>query len=443
MRISSSHTKLLELLQQAERSGKELELHEILAATGWKEDTFRTYKSKGQLADFLHQVGNTEKYNATKTQGLTPEVFSKLLSQSKHRRGLGYLCKDALAKSLLQKSRDNMILALELYNRPSLENRLDSFVILFSVAWELILKAHLIERDGVQSIFRKRGAGVRIRETISLRECIERTFTNQQNKVRLNLERITELRDKAVHLLIPEMQGALSRLFQSGVLNYSKFFYDFTKIPFIDGFTAGMISLVGDFKEPSVVTMKSNYGSSVGIEMYDMVSSIISDIKSVDDIDFAIPINVELAYTAKNEDGNIIKLAGASDGIEGLKAAIISKPIDASKVYKYTEKPAIERINARLHELYDEDTLKDFLVVRDKQSGQLIINQNCFRAIVRKLKWKSSDNTYHREDPVSKYHAYSDLAVEEFVKKVISQKGYLERAKKSYSSSRKPRKDKS
>ena len=39
-----------------------------------------------------------------------------------------------------------MLLALELYNRPSLDNRLDSFILCFCVAWEQLLKAMLIEK---------------------------------------------------------------------------------------------------------------------------------------------------------------------------------------------------------------------------------------------------------------------------------------------------------
>ncbi|WP_434670402.1 DUF3644 domain-containing protein [Klebsiella sp. B345] len=47
-----------------------------------------------------------------------------------------------------------MILALELYNRPSLENKMDAFVMCFCTAWEQFLKARIIEQDGEKTIFR-------------------------------------------------------------------------------------------------------------------------------------------------------------------------------------------------------------------------------------------------------------------------------------------------
>ena len=88
---------------------------------------------------------------------ITEVKFAKLLSQSKHRRGFGQNCKSKLSKVLLSKFRDNMLLALELNNRPLLENRMDTFVMCFCTAWEQFLKATLIEKNGENSIFRKAG----------------------------------------------------------------------------------------------------------------------------------------------------------------------------------------------------------------------------------------------------------------------------------------------
>lgn len=48
-----------------------------------------------------------------------------------------------------------MMLALELYNRPSIENRMDAFVMCFCTSWEQLLKAILIEKM-VKSQFSKK-----------------------------------------------------------------------------------------------------------------------------------------------------------------------------------------------------------------------------------------------------------------------------------------------
>lgn len=97
------------------------------------------------MADFLSETSDG-KYEASNCQLINEVEFAKLLSQSKHRRALGHNCQSKLAKALLSKSKDNMLLALELYNRPSLENRMDAFVMCFCTAWEQFLKSMIIEK---------------------------------------------------------------------------------------------------------------------------------------------------------------------------------------------------------------------------------------------------------------------------------------------------------
>ena len=145
--MRDSQRAFFDLLSNAEKASKTVSKSEILNATGWKEVTLRTYQDKGQLADYLTEI-TPEEYEVSRVSHLTPQEFARRLSQSKHRQGLGHNFKSRLAKALLRKSKDNMMLALELYNRPSLENRLDGFVLLFCVAWEQLLKAELIKRDG-------------------------------------------------------------------------------------------------------------------------------------------------------------------------------------------------------------------------------------------------------------------------------------------------------
>ncbi|OOF16308.1 hypothetical protein BZG84_10625 [Salinivibrio sp. PR932] len=404
---------------------------DILEATGWKPATFDTYWNKGQLADFISEVDDGI-FEASNSLDVSDIEFAKLLSQSKHRRGLGHNCKSKLSKALLSKSRDNMLLALELYNRPSLENRMDAFVMCFCTAWEQFLKAVLIERDGEKSIFRKVGKKG-LKETISLRDCLEKVYTQKSN-VKKNIEQVAYLRDQAVHLLMPEIQGIMSRVFQSGVLNYTSKFEEFTEVSFLNSSHAGMISLVGEFKSPPVSIMKSTYGD-VASEIIELASSVQQDVESSDDIEFAIPLNVKLVFATDAEDGSTIAIARADEGIEGLKKAlVIEKPVDRSKSHPLLQKDAINQINIRLHERYDTEKLKKHLVKLCSKTGKPLINKNCFEAVLAKNKWKQSDNRYHYKNKNPEYHYYSNELVEEFVKKIMEQEGYLNSAKNWHNS---------
>ena len=432
MKVALSHKNLLGLLQQKEMRGEVISEEEILEASGWQNSTFVTYRNKGQLSDFLNKVGNGY-FEASNSLGLSVQQFTQLLSQSKHRRGLGHNCESRLAKALLRKSRDNMLLALELYNRPSLENRMDCFVLCFYIAWEQLLKAILIEKNGEESIFKKSRSGG-IRETISLRECLSKVY-NTGDLVRRNVERIVFYRDQAVHLLMPEVQSIMSRVFQSGVLNYSTKFQDFTQQPFISSSDSGMLSLVGDLKHPSIAALHSSYGKEVGDEISSLVTDLTDEAKNLDDIQFAIPLNVKLVFARKDEQGNMITLAKAEEGMEGLmKAIILEKPTDREKTHPYKEGAAIHEINRRLYEKYEASVLETKLISRNNKTNRAEINTYCFRSVVTKLKWKNGNNRYHHENKDPEYHYYSDFAIEEFIEKVMSIENYLENARKSNSS---------
>ncbi|TLX52433.1 DUF3644 domain-containing protein [Pseudoalteromonas ruthenica] len=426
MKVSKSLSSLHKLLKEKEATDQNLNTADILEATGWKIATFKTYWNKGQLADFISEVTDGV-FEASNCQDISEIEFAKLLSQSKHRRGLGHNCKSKLAKALLSKSKDNMLLALELYNRPSLENRMDAFVMCFCTAWEQFLKAVLIERDGEESIFRKAGKKG-LKETISLRDCLEKAYPNKSN-VRKNIEQIAYLRDQAIHLLMPEIQGIMSRVFQSGVLNYTSKFEEFTEVSFLNSSHAGMISLVGEFKSPPASIMKSTYGD-IASEIIELASSVQQDVEKSDDIEFAIPLNVKLVFATDAEDGSTIAIARADEGIEGLKKAlVIEKPVDRSKSHPLLQKDAINEVNSRLHERFDIKKLRKHLVKSCANSDKPIINRNCFDAVLTKNKWKQSDNKFHYKNKNPEIHYYSDDLVEEFIKKVMDKETYLVKTK--------------
>lgn len=429
MKITKSLDALFAFLKLKETESEPFTTEDVLLATGWKNATFKTYLGKGQLSDFLSEVRD-DVYEASGCQNISVVEFSKLLSQSKHRRGLGHNCQSKLAKALLSKSKDNMMLALELYNRPSIDNRMDAFVMCFCAAWEQLLKAILIEKDGEDSIFRK-GNKKGFKETISLRECLEKTF-DSQSKVRKNIEQITYFRDQAVHLLMPEIQGITSRIFQSGVLNFTSSFEKFTEVSFLNNNHTGMISLVGDFKSPPISVLKSTYGN-IADDILDLATTLQTDVDDNNDIEFAVPLNVKLVFATSDENGRTITLARADEGIEGLKKAlIIEKPVDRSRTHPYLQNGAIDEINKKIFERYEKIKIDKHLVYTNKDTGMKAINRNCFDAIICKNGWKSSNNKYHHRNDNPELHYYSSELVEEFIKKVMTNEGYLAVAKKSY-----------
>ena len=428
MAKGNAQLKFFEFLQGKQKQVKYFNKQDVINATGWKPDTFKTYFAKGQITQFVTLISN-DNYEAINTLDISFTEFKKRLSQSKHYQELGHKCKSNLAKALLKKSRDNMMLALELYNRPSLENKLDGFVMLFSTSWEQLLKSIIIENDGEQSIYkptRKKG----FKETISLRDCLNKLFKDN-DQVRKNIERIADWRDNAVHLLMPELQGLASRIFQSGVLNYSSQFEKFCETPFLNSQHSGMLSLVGDFKLPPASLMKTYYGDAAS-EILELAKSVEEEIENSNDIEFAIPINVSLVY-AKDGDTIIATANGKTQDLENLKnALIVNKTVNPEDSHPLTQVKAIKEINKELQAKYGDEKLEKCLVAKCKNSGKKIINQNCFQACLTKLKWKKDNNEYHYFQSLANRHIFSYDAVNEIVKRITQDNNFLLQAKRSH-----------
>lgn len=422
--------KFLEFLQQKQKDGRLFSRQDVIAATGWETNTFRTYLNKRQISQFIVEV-NPNQFEAINTVGITLTEFKKRLSQSKHFQELGHKCKSNLAKALLKKSKDNMMLALELYNRPSLQNKLDGFVMLFCTAWEQLLKAKLIERDGEAKIYEKGNGKKGLKRTIPLRVCIDRVYQTKNN-IRRNIEIIADWRDEAVHLLMPEIQAIASRIFQSGVLNFSSEFEAFAEVPFISSQHTGMLSLVGDFQLPPASLLKSLYGSAAD-QILELANQLEKDIQDADDIAFAIPINVSLMYTQDQNGTQVIlaKANGKKEDIENLKNVLmVEKAVNPEKTHPHTRSKLLSSILEKLQR-YDDEKLERCLVYK-KAEGKPSLNTNCLDACIHKLKWKATDNEYHHYINVSDRHLYSMSAVDEIVKRITENEKFLKEAKEKY-----------
>lgn len=421
--------KFYEFLKEKQKANVYFSKEDVISATGWKASTFKSYLGKGWISSFIVQV-EKDLFEAQNTLNINFTEFRKKQSQSKNYRELGHNCKNNLARALLKKSRDNMMLTLELYNRPSLENKLDGFVMLFSTAWEQLLKAIIIERHGEKGIYTtvsKKG----IKQTISLRQSLDKIFPSTENKIRKNIERISDWRDNAVHLLMPEIQGLASRVFQAGVINYSTQFEGFSEVPFLSYQHAGMLSLVGDFNVPPISILRDQYGDSCD-EILSLARTLQDEIEENNDIDFAIPINVSLVYAKKDSTGlKILANAnGSKEDLENLRnALVVEKAVDPEKTHPYPQGVAVKEINKILQESYSTEKLFACLPARDK-NGKPVLNSHCFLSLVEKTGWKKNNNDFHHYQSISNRHLYSDLCIQESVKKITENDSFLRNAKK-------------
>ena len=117
---------------------------------------------------------------------------------------------------LKNKSKEAFMMAIEIYNKPTIHYRVEGFSFFICNAWELMLKAHIINKFGESEIYYKDNK----ERTISLENCIKKIFTNEKAPLRLNLEKIIELRNTSTHFITEEYEMIYIPLFQSCVFNF-------------------------------------------------------------------------------------------------------------------------------------------------------------------------------------------------------------------------------
>jgi len=233
---------------------------------------------------------------------------------------------------------------------------------------------------------------------------------------------------------MPEIQGITSRIFQSGIMNYSTKFEEFTEVPFLSRSHTGIISLAGDFSSPPISTLRSAYGD-IADDISDLSNLLKDEVEKSNNIEFAIPLNVKLVFATDQKNGDVTTIVRADEGMEGLKKAlIVEKPVDHSRSHPYLRKNAVDEINKRIEEKYTEDKISKHLVSKSKYTGKYVINSNCFDSVVYKNKWKNSNNEFHYKNTNPEYHYYSERTIEMFIKKVMENESYLKNAKDSYNS---------
>ena len=59
----------------------------------------------------------------------------------------------AFCQKLFDKSVEAFLLAVETYNKPTIKYRVEAFAIFICNAWELLLKAHLLQTNGPGAIY--------------------------------------------------------------------------------------------------------------------------------------------------------------------------------------------------------------------------------------------------------------------------------------------------
>lgn len=224
-----------------------------------------------------------------------------------------------LSRQLIEKSQEAFLLSLEIYNKPTIKYRIESFSVFFCNAWELLLKAYILERTKQEkSIFYPKERN-KPRKSIALRDAVKKVFPNEKDPVRKNIENIADLRDSATHLIIKELEAVYVGLFQAGVLNYVETLKSWFGIKVVDKISPAMLSLIFDMGIVNPVILRKKHGKEVADFFLQKESEIKNTTTTLSNKKYSVSIEYKLALVKSPKNADIT----LSSGPEGKASGII------------------------------------------------------------------------------------------------------------------------
>lgn len=314
-----------------------------------------------------------------------------------------------LSRHLINSSQEAIILALEVYNKPTIRYRVEAFCFLFCNAWELLSKAKILETHKKETAIcykKKRGEP---RRTLSLRDCLKRVYANENDPARRNIEDIAIIRDSAAHFIVPELEVIYQGLFQSGVLNYVHALEDWFGTSILEKCTPALLSLMANVDGIQPTKLKRKYGKDI-LDFIEHETSRLAQAEiELSDPKYRIPVEYKLVLTKSPGKADITLTSGASDKI-GL---VLEVAKDLHKTHPYLQKEVIAEVNRQLPE-------------------EQKINSYDFQAFLFKNKIKGQSQ-YHHKITKPETHRYSDKLVDLILQKVNNDNEYINRCRASYS----------
>lgn len=243
---------------------------------------------------------------------------------------------DNLVTKLLEKSQEAFIMALEIYNKPTLKYRVEGFSFFICNAWELLLKAYLISKG--ESIYYKDDTS----RTFSLEVCIKKVLTNEHDPLRKNLEKIVELRNISTHFITEEYELIYIPLFQSCVINYTNKLMAYFNVDITERLGSNFLTLSVRLSDIDENEIKARYPSTI-------VSKLLH---TKEDIENSLPDNGQDKYAIKvTHDWALVKNPKHATATFSISASadeatyIMKQTIDPQSSYPFKTKKCIDLIN--------------------------------------------------------------------------------------------------
>lgn len=246
---------------------------------------------------------------------------------------------EEIKQKLVDKSIEAFIMGLEIYNKPTIKYRIEGFSFFICNAWELMLKAELLNRN--EDIYYSDKSG----RTLSLEPTIKKIYSDKNTRVRLNLEKIIELRNISTHFITEDYEAKYAPLFQACVLNFVNEIKRFHNIDISNYISQNFLTITANYEPLSNEQIRLKYPPEIAERFIQQSNQIDVLTQEYDSDKFAIPIKQNLYITKKKDVADFV-IAMASESPN--KVAIVKELKDPANTHKYAFNNVIAVVNNRL-----------------------------------------------------------------------------------------------
>lgn len=243
-----------------------------------------------------------------------------------------------LSKRLVDKSIEAFIMGLEIYNKPTIRYRIEGFSFFICNAWELMLKAELLNKN--IPIYYPNSD-----RTISLEKTIQKIYTDKKQPLRINLEKIFELRNTSTHFITEEYETIYAPFFQSCVLNFSEQIKRFHNVDVTRYVSQNFLTLTVNLNILSNEEIRGKYSQEMAEQLISNKNELEFLENNNSSNDLYIPIRHEFVQI---KDKSKADFTYAIDSTSDVPAKTFTKLQDPKDKYKLSRKNVINSINKQI-----------------------------------------------------------------------------------------------
>lgn len=240
---------------------------------------------------------------------------------------------------LVNKSIEAFIMGLEIYNKPTIKYRIEGFSFFITNAWELMLKAELLNRK--ESIYHKNKPD----RTFSVTDAIKKIYTDKNTRIRLNLEKIVELRNISTHYITEDYEVKYAPLFQACVLNFVNEINRFHKVDITEHIAQNFLTISARYEPLTNEEIRLKYPPEIAEKFIKQANEIDVLSGEYDSDKFSINISQKLYITRKKTEADFsVSIDSTSDS----RVAIVKDLKDPANTHPYSYNSIVAVVQDRL-----------------------------------------------------------------------------------------------